>query len=101
MSEPFAKIDFHLATIADVFAHLLEMEGHSGIDADKKNNYGYSVTPHYACAVWRGGGHYRGACPSCLALRKYRLDQGETESSMLRRYMYVRYGRDIEKETSR
>jgi len=74
-------IDIASASIADVFAHLLEVQGHSGIYPDKPGKYGNASFPHAHCNTSRGreSGRYRGRCAECIALRKYRLDAGETE----------------------
>ena len=78
-------IDIANASIAEVLAHLLEVQGHSGIDPHKLNN-GHAIFPHVSCRVWKSGGYNRSTCPACIALRKYRLDLGESEEQMLERF---------------
>lgn len=39
-------IDIANASIADVFAHLLEVQGHSGMNLDKTSKYGYALFPN-------------------------------------------------------
>lgn len=78
-------MDISTATISDVFAFLLEAEGHSGMDPDKRSQYGGSLFPWVSCSVMKG--RYRGSCPACIALRKYCLDLGDTDENMLRRFL--------------
>lgn len=68
-------------TMADMFAYLLEVEGHRDIDPDLTSEYGYAVFPNAACGVSRGGGYSRGSCPSCVALRLYRYGGVEESPS--------------------
>lgn len=67
---PVPKLDH--PTIADMFAYLLEVEGHRAIDPDATDAYGYAAAPNPFCGVEGMG---RGACPSCMALRLYRHGQ--------------------------
>ncbi len=66
------------ASITDVFAYLLEAQGHNGLNPDKAGKFGNAVFPHAHCNTGEGG--YRGNCPECIAVRKYRLDNGETNA---------------------
>ena len=75
-------IDIKSSTIPDVFAYLLEIEGHAALDPDAKSDAGYGFMPNWGCSAFRGGGFSRSICPACLALRKYRLDRGETEEEI-------------------
>lgn len=72
---PTPKLEF--STTADMFAYLLEVEGHRDVDPDASDDYGCAIAPNYTCIA--GGGHYRGACPSCVALRLYRHGKVEQE----------------------
>lgn len=83
------------ASIADVFAHLLEAQGHSGLYPDKQSGFGNAVFPHALCGTKEGG--YRGTCPECIAVRKYRLDAGETNADQELRWntLHARPGRVI------
>ncbi len=74
--QPTPKLDH--PTMADMFAYLLEVEGHLDIDPTKVNKYGYAVFPNASCGVYRGGGFSRASCPSCVALRLHRFG-GATE----------------------
>lgn len=83
------SIDITTATFADVFAHLLEAQGHAGLDPNKRSDeWGNALFPHVQCQVsWpHRTSRYRGNCPECIALRKYRLDQGETEEDQEQRW---------------
>jgi hypothetical protein len=77
LTPPAPKLDH--PTMADMFAYLLEVEGHRDVDPDATGEYGYAIAPNFACGVYKGGGNWRGACPSCVALRLYRHGQvGDT-----------------------
>lgn len=92
------SIDPHIfiatASIADVFAHLLEARGHNGLYPDKASKFGNAVFPHALCGV---DDLYRGTCPECIAVRKYRLDAGETNEDQELRWntLHARSGRVI------
>lgn len=60
---------FEGATMTELFVYLVEVEGHRAIDPDATNSYGYGAGPNTFCGTNR---MYRGACPSCVALRLYR-----------------------------
>lgn len=79
-------LDIATASIADVFAYLLEVQDHAALDPNATNESGYGYMPNYSCRTWKGGGFFRGSCPACIALRKYRLDQGMTEEEIERSY---------------
>lgn len=81
-----ASIDIASADIADVFAHLLEVEGHAALNPDATTEYGYGFYPNWGCGVFRKGGFHRSLCPSCVALRKFYLDKGLTEEEIAARW---------------
>lgn len=88
-------VNIATASIADVFAYLLEAQGHSGLNPDKPGKYGNALFPHVQCGSKDGG--YRGRCPECLAVRKYRLDSGETNADQEQRWnaLHARAGLEI------
>lgn len=63
-------------TMADMFAYLLEVEGHRAINPDATNEYGYAAGPNPFCGVSKKD---RAMCPSCVVLRLYRYGQGGVE----------------------
>ena len=77
LEPPAPKLDH--PTMTDMFVYLLEIEGHRAINPDATNEYGYNAGPNPFCGV---GQKYRGACPSCVALRLYRYGQaGEADAT--------------------
>ncbi len=72
---PEPKLDH--PTMTDMFAYLLEVEGHRAIDPYATNEYGYAAGPNPFCGAGSIG---RERCPSCAALRLYRHGHvGETD----------------------
>lgn len=72
---PAPKLDH--PTMADMFAYLLEVEGHRDLDPNKVDEYGYAIAPYHWCGVFSGD---RASCPSCVALRLHRLGIAEEQS---------------------
>lgn len=80
-------INIATASIADVFAHLLEVKGHNGLNPNKQGKYSNAVFPHALCTG--GTNVHRSRCPECIAVRKYRLDSGETNENQEQRWNVI------------
>ncbi len=91
-------IDLKNATITDVFLHLLEVQGHSGIDPSVEDGHG-SIHPFVMCMVGWPSRHRsttipRDQCPACIAVRSYLLYK-MTEEDIIHRYNEYHPGHEI------
>ena len=91
-------IDLKNATITDVFLHLLEVQGHSGIDPDVEDEHG-NIQPFVICqAGWpsrnRSTTVPRDQCPACITIRSYLLYK-MTEEDIIHCYNAYNPGHEI------
>ena len=78
-------IDLQNASMTTVFLHILEVQGHSGLNPDFVSAYGYNIPPFVDCHGWPDNA-WRGGCPACIAIRAYFLRDEITEEEIVIRY---------------